>query len=354
MSIAGYMEKHGHEQLSIWTDHRVGLRAYIAIHDTTLGPSLGGVRIWPHTTEEEAVMDVLRLSRAMTFKSAVAGLPLGGGKGLIVADPKTSKTEALMRSYGTFVESLGGRYITTEDVGSTTQDLEWVSYETRHVVGLSESLGGSGNPSTVTAYGVFQGMKACAQAKWGSDSLTGKLIALQGFGNVASTLATHLLNAGANLIITDIDQTKRNLAKSLSNNVSVVDPETILSIKCDILAPCALGGILNETTIPNLQCEIVCGAANNQLESDVDATRLMDRNIIYAPDYVVNAGGVINVYYELGQAYTPEPALQKASEIYDTTLRLIRTATQQGISTATAADNLALTRLQEVDRSGRN
>ena len=152
-------------------------------------------------------MDVLRLSRAMTFKSAVAGLPLGGGKGLIVADPKTSKTEALMRSYGTFVESLGGRYITTEDVGSTTQDLEWVSYETRHVVGLSESLGGSGNPSTVTAYGVFQGMKACAQAKWGSDSLTGKLIALQGFGNVASTLATHLLNAGANLIITDIDHT---------------------------------------------------------------------------------------------------------------------------------------------------
>ena len=198
------MEQHGHEQLAIWTDPAVGLRAFIAIHDTTLGPALGGVRIWPYKTEDGAILDVLRLSRAMTYKSAVAGLPLGGGKGVIMADSRTDKTEGMFRSYGRFVDLLGGRFITTEDVGASPQDLEWVSYETEHVLGVSQAMGGSGNPATVTGFGIFQAMRACAKATWDNDSLEGRTVAVQGYGNVASALSKHLVEAGAKLIITDI------------------------------------------------------------------------------------------------------------------------------------------------------
>jgi leucine dehydrogenase len=350
MKTVEYMERHGHEQLTIWTDPTVGLRAFIAIHDTTLGPALGGVRIWPHATEEAAIMDVLRLSRAMTYKSAMAGLPLGGGKGLIMADSHTDKTEAMLRSYGRFVETLNGRFITTEDVGASTQDLEWVSFETDHVLGLSEAMGGSGNPATMTALGVFYAMRACAKASWGSDSLEGRTVAIQGYGNVATALSKHLLDAGAKLIITDIREDKRQQAQKLGAAVTIVGPDDILSNGCDILAPCALGGILNAETIPGLQCQVVCGSANNQLADEPDADRLEQRGILYAPDYVTNAGGVINVFYELNRVYDLEPALEKTSKIYDTMLQVIQTAKGQGTTTARAADTIAEERLASVRR----
>ena len=205
MHFVEFMHSNGHQELAVWTDPAVVLKAFIAIHDTTLGPALGGTRIWPHPSDEAAIMDALRLSRAMTYKSAAAGLPLGGGKGLIVADPHKDKTEAMLRSYGRFVESLGGRYITTEDVGATGQDMEWIAKETSHVVGLPQSAGGSGNPAVVTGFGVYQAMRACAEDVWGSDSLEGRTVAMQGFGNVASSLARHLTGAGARLVVADID-----------------------------------------------------------------------------------------------------------------------------------------------------
>ena len=348
MKIAEHMEEYGHEELAIWTDPAVGLRAFIAIHDTTLGPALGGVRIWPHRTEEEAIRDVLRLSRAMTYKSAVVGLPLGGGKGLIMADSRTDKTEAMFRSYGRFVDSLNGRFITTEDVGATPDDLEWVSYETEHVVGLSESLGGSGNPALVTAFGVFRAMQASARATWGTDSLEGRTVAVQGYGNVASALSKHLLDAGARLIITDIRPEKLQEAQALGEAVRTVQPDEVLSAECDILAPCALGGVLNPQSIPRLQCRVVCGSANNQLAEDSDAKLLAQRGILYAPDYVVNAGGVINLYYEIDRTYDPEAAREKTSHIYDTTLQIIRTAQEGDTTTVQAANAIAEKRLEAV------
>ncbi len=350
MQFIEYMQANGHEELAVWTDPAVGLKAFIAIHDTTLGPSLGGTRIWPHSTDDEAIMDVLRLSRAMTYKSAAAGLPLGGGKGLILADPRTQKTEAMFRSYGRFVQSLGGRYITTEDVGATAQEMEWISYETEYVVGLSQAMGGSGNPAVVTGFGVFQAMRACAEAMWGSDSLKGKRVAIQGFGNAASSLAGHLKEAGAKLIVTDISDAARKRAEAFGG-VTWVDPDAIFDVECDVLAPCALGGAVNEKTIPRLQCAIVCGAANNQLAEIADADRLQQRGILYAPDFIVNAGGVINVYFELDREYNAEAALEKASKIYDTMHRVIQMAKDQQITTAQAAEMIAEQRIESVGRA---
>ena len=354
MDIAAYMEQHGHEQLSVWTDPDAKLRAFIAIHDTSLGPALGGTRIWPHPTEEAAILDVLRLSQAMTYKSAVAGLPLGGGKALIMADSHTDKTEAMFRSYGRFVESMGGRYITTEDVGASTQDLAWVAQETKHVVGLPESMGGGGNPASVTGFGVFQAMRACAEATWGSDSLSGRTVALQGYGNVATALGGHLLEAGARLIVTDIREEKRQEAAALPGDVTVVKPDQLLSVECDVLAPCALGAVLNAESIPQLQCAVVCGAANNQLAEEEDAGRLMDRGILYAPDYVVNAGGVINVFHEMNGPYDAKAALEMAAHIYDTTHRVIRTAKERSVTTAQAAGLMAEERLAAARRKRRS
>ena len=350
MRVLDYMERHGHEQLSVWTDPTVGLRAFIAIHDTTLGPALGGVRIWPYESEEAAVLDVLRLSRAMTYKSAVASLPLGGGKALIMADSRTDKTEGMFRSFGRFVDSLGGRYIVTEDVGASPRDLEWASHETKHVVGLSKELGGSGNPSGVTGFGIYQAMRACAVATWGSDSLKGRTVAIQGFGNVANALSKHLLKAGAKLLVTDIHEEKLAEVRSVEG-VTVVAQDEILRAECDIFAPCALGGILNAETVPQLRCQVVCGGANNQLAEDADAERLAQRGILYAPDYVANAGGVINVSYEVGRAYSADAALEKTSHIYDTMERVIATARTQGITTARAADALAEEHLDDARKA---
>ena len=343
MNILDYMETHGHEQLCMFTDKGVGLRAFIAIHDTTLGPALGGVRIWPHKTEDEALMDVLRLSRGMTYKSAAAGLNLGGGKALIMA-PSQEKTEAMMKDFGRFVESLGGRYITTEDVGANTQDMEWIAQETTHVAGLPVNLGGSGDPSEMTAYGIYQGMKACAMDIWGTDSLEGRTIAIQGFGKVASKLAHHLLEEKARLIVTDISQAALDRAGEQDLEV-VEDSSAIYEAECDVFAPCALGGILNDETIPRLKCKVVAGSANNQLLEDRHGAMLQKRGILYAPDYILNAGGVINISLEMGQPYDEEAATEKVARIYDTVNRVIYLARTNGITTAQAADRLAEERI---------
>lgn len=343
MNIAEYMETHDHEQLCVFTDKGIGLRVFIAIHDTTLGPSLGGVRIWPHKTEDEALIDVLRLSRGMTYKSAAAGLNMGGGKALIMASSQ-EKTEAMMRAFGRFVESLGGRYITTEDVGANTRDMEWIAQETSHVKGLPANLGGSGDPSEMTAYGIYQGMKACAMDVWGTDSLAGRTIAIQGFGNVASKLAQHLLGEQALLVVTDISQSALDMARE--QNLEILeDPAAIYEVECDLFAPCALGGILNDDTIPRLKCKVVAGSANNQLLGDHHGARLQEKGILYAPDYILNAGGVINISLEMGQVYDEDAAREKVARIYDTVTKVIDLSRTNGITTAQAADRLAEERI---------
>ncbi|MCY4529055.1 MAG: Glu/Leu/Phe/Val dehydrogenase [Chloroflexi bacterium] len=346
MEILEYMQTHGHEQLLICHEPSQGLRAFIAIHDTTLGPACGGLRVWPHESEEDAIMDVLRLSRAMTYKSSVAGLDLGGGKALIMADPHTDKNEAMLRAFGRHVDSLGGRYVTTEDVGMTPRDVEFIAQETKHVVGLPESLGGSGDTSLMTGLGVYLGMKAAAKATWGDDSLSGRTVALQGFGHVGSNTAKHLLEEGAQLVVTDIYQSARQEASSMG--ATVVEPDAIYDVECDIFSPCALGGVLNEDTIPRIRSRIVAGGANNQLLSDSDGDLLDERGITYAPDYVINAGGIINVGSEIGGVYRKDRALELTKRIYQTTLDVIETARSEGIPTYVAADRIAERRIAAV------
>lgn len=346
VKVLEHMESFGHKQLSVYTDTAAGLRAFIAIHDTTLGPALGGCRVWPYRTEEEAVTDVLRLSRAMTYKNAAAGLFLGGGKAVVLADPRTDKTEALFRAFGRFVETLGGRYVTTEDVGTTPQDMEWVAEETSHVTGLPLSQGGSGNPSQMTGFGVYQGMRACAGEVWGSDSLEGRMVAIQGFGNVAAALARHLLEDGARIIATDISEAAQERARELG--ATVVGPDEIYTVECDVFAPCALGGVLNPQTISGLRCKVVAGGANNQLLAIEDGDALQQRDILYAPDYIINAGGVINISCEMDAAYDAERAREKTARIYATMQRVITLARAEGVSTARAAERLAEERIHQV------
>ena len=343
MEILRYMGEHGHEQLVVCSEPSVGLRAFIAIHDTTLGPAVGGVRIWPHKAEDDAVMDVLRLSRAMTYKSAAAGMPLGGGKALIMADPKQDKSEALIRAYARYVDTLGGRYITTTDVGSTARDLEFIAMETSHVVGMPASLGGSGDTSILTGLGIYLGMKACAKAAWGSDSLSGRTVAMQGFGKVARATAAHLLEEGAELVATDIYEGAMEEARSMG--ARVVAPDVIYDVDCDVFSPCALGGVLNSDTIPRLKCRIVAGGANNQLLDDRDGAALSRRGIIYAPDYIINAGGIINVATEVQGKYRPDRARELTERIYETTGRVLDISTRKEIPTSQAADRMAEERI---------
>ena len=291
MEILEQMGAEGHEQLVAVSDNSSGLKAIIAIHDTTLGPACGGTRIWPYESEQEAIWDALRLSRAMTYKSAAADLPLGGGKGVIIADSHTGKTEVLLRAYGRFVDTLGGRYLTTTDVGSTGRDLEYVKQETDYVVGLPTTAGGSGDTSIMTGLGIYMGMKACAKEAWGSDSLSGKTVALQGYGKVATFTAHHLMKEDAKLVVTDVYEGALDRARDLG--LAVVKPEDIYGVDCDIFAPCALGGVINPKTIPQLKCKVVAGGANNQLLSDADADDLDRLGIVYAPDYIINSGGII-------------------------------------------------------------
>ena len=346
MEIFDYMGKKGYEQLAMFSDAAVGLKAIIAIHDTTLGPACGGARIWNYQTDEEAIWDALRLARAMTYKAAAADLPLGGGKAVIIADSHTQKTEALMRAFGRFVDTLGGRYLVTTDVGSTGGDMEYIHQETEHVVGLPASAGGSGDTSVMTGLGVYMGMKACAREVWGSDSLSGKRVAIQGFGKVAIQCAHHLLKEDAQLVVTDVYDDALDRARDLG--LEVVEPEKIYDVACDIFSPCALGGSLNRDTIPGLQARVVAGGANNQLQTEEDGEELQRRGILYAPDYLINAGGIINISAEIGGPYNPDRAREKTKRIYELMGRVIRVSRQEEISTARAANRIAEERLASV------
>src|SRR6185437_870209 len=325
----------GHEQLLLSHDPSCGYFGIIAIHDTTLGPALGGTRFWQYASTDEAITDALRLARGMTYKSAVAGINLGGGKSVIVGDNKRQDREALFRAHGRFVETLGGRYITAEDIGTSPADMEYIKLETDHVAGL---LGLSGDPSPVTAYGVYVGMKAAAKVRWGSDSLSGKTVAIQGCGKVASHLAAHLHEEGAKLIVTDIDaeKVKRIVADT---GARAVAPDEIYDQTADVYAPCALGATVNDDTLTRLKVQIIAGAANNQLAEDRHGDQLEQRGILYAPDYVINGGGVINVYGELHR-WPAERSQKKAGEIYETLLRIFEIARREKIPTYKAADRL--------------
>ena len=346
MEIFDCMGQKGYEQLAMFSDAAVGLKAIIAIHDTTLGPACGGTRIWNYQTEEEAVWDALRLARAMTYKASAADLPLGGGKAVIIADSHTQKTEALMRAFGRFVDTLGGRYLATTDVGSTGRDMEYVRQETDHVVGLPTSAGGSGDTSVMTGLGVYMGMKACAQEVWGSDSLGGKRVAIQGFGKVAIQCAHHLLKEDAELVVTDVYDDALDRARDMG--LKVVEPEAIYDVACDIFCPCALGGSINRDTIPRLQARVVAGGANNQLQTDEDGEELQQRGILYAPDYLINAGGLINLSAEIGSPYNADRAREKTERIYELMGRVIQVSKKEEISTARAADRIAEERLASV------
>ncbi|HPF61899.1 MAG: Glu/Leu/Phe/Val dehydrogenase [Gemmatimonadetes bacterium] len=337
------MQTRGHEQVVFCYEPSCGYFGIIAIHDTTLGPALGGTRVWPYESTEAALDDALRLSRGMTYKSAVAGLNLGGGKAVIVADPKRADRESLFRAHGRFVESLGGRYITAEDVGTSPQDMEFVKRETKHVAGL---LNLSGDPSPVTGYGVYVGIKASAKQKWGKDSLAGKTVAVQGAGKVAYYLMSHLHAEGARLIVTDIDEAK--VAACVEEfGATAVAPDAIYDQDADIFAPCALGGILNDDTIARLKAPVIAGGANNQLQESRHGRELEAKGFLYAPDYVINGGGVINVYGEL-QGWTMDRGKRKAQEIYDTLLRVFSIAERDGIPSFEAADRLAEERIKSV------
>lgn len=341
------LNDYEHEQIVICSEPNIGLKAIIAIHDTTLGPALGGVRMWPYNNEQEAIRDVLRLSRGMTYKAAISGLNLGGGKAVIIGDPRKEKNEALFRAFGRYVDSLGGRYITAEDVGIDVQNMEWVHMETKYVSGLPKATGGSGDPSPVTAYGTYVGMKACAQKAYGSDSLEGKEVAIQGAGHVASHLARRLSEEGAELFICDIYEDKVNeLAEEVG--ATVVDPDDIYGLDVDIFSPCALGGVINDDTIDHFNCDIIAGAANNVLdEEEKHGQMLLDRGIIYAPDYVINAGGLINVASEL-EGYNEERAHDKASNIYNTILDILNYSEENDTPTFVASNILAEKRIKDV------
>ena len=333
----------GHEQLVICNDNSAGYRGIIAIHSTTLGPALGGTRFWQYATDEEAIVDALRLARGMTYKNAVAGLNLGGGKSVIIGDNRTTDREMIFRAHGRFVESLGGRYITAEDVGTSTADMDFVHMETKNVSGLA---GRSGDPSPVTAHGVFRAIQASAKERWGSDGLSTKTVSVQGCGHVGYYLAKELHEAGAKLVVTDIDQ-ERVKQVATEFGARAVAPDDIYGVQADIFAPCALGGIINDKTIPQLKVEIVCGAANNVLLEERHGDLLGQKQILYTPDYVANAGGVINVYSELA-GWSSARAFRKADEIYDTVLRVFQIARTDSVPTYVAADRLAEQRIRAV------
>ncbi|MEX1062806.1 MAG: Glu/Leu/Phe/Val dehydrogenase dimerization domain-containing protein [Balneolaceae bacterium] len=348
-SLFNQLASGKHEQVIFCADPASGLRAVIAVHDTTLGPALGGVRMWPYRTEDEAVRDVLRLSTGMTYKAAVSGLNFGGGKAVIIGDSATRTNEPLFRAFGRFVDGLGGRYLTAKDVGVNMQIMEWIFSETRHATCIPEALGGSGDPSPVTAHGVHVGMKACARKAYGSDSLNGRRIAIQGAGHVAASLAGKLSSEGANLFICDIDGEKAaEVAKR--TGAEVVAPDAIYGIGADIFSPCALGGVINDTTIGKFTCDIIAGGANNVLEDEArHGQMLLDRGIVYAPDYVINAGGIINISGEL-EGYNRERAVLKTSGIYDTILNILNTSEKEQIPTNAASDKLAEERIRRIGR----
>ncbi|WP_339874523.1 Glu/Leu/Phe/Val dehydrogenase dimerization domain-containing protein [uncultured Algoriphagus sp.] len=348
-SIFGQITTMDHEQLVICNDEATGLKALIGIHNTTLGPALGGTRMWPYSSEEEAITDVLRLSRGMTFKNALAGLNLGGGKAVILGDPKL-KNEAFLRRFGRFVQSLGGRYVTAEDVNMNTSDMEHIGLETRHVTGLPEIKGGGGDPSPVTAYGVYMGMKAAAKKAFGSDSLEGKRIGVQGVGQVGKYLIEHLVKEGANVLVTDIFEDKlQKVAKD--TGAQVVHPSVIYDLEMDIYSPCALGATINDQTIDRLKCAVIAGGANNQLKDEAKHGRmLVEKGIVYAPDFLINAGGVINVGAEYFGSYNRETVYKQTEKIFDTCLGILNKSEKENIPAQQAAIETAKARIEAIGR----
>ena len=346
MELIKEIQDRGHEQVAIFHDPKSGLKGIVAIHNTVLGPALGGCRMWNYANESEALVDVLRLSKGMTYKAAIAGLNLGGGKAVLIGNSKVEKTESLFRSFGRFVEGLGGRYITAEDVGTSIRDMEYVRMETDYVTGISQALGGSGDPSPVTAYGVFIGMKACISQKMGKNNFEGLKIAIQGLGHVGMHLCKYLYDAGAKLYVTDIDP--MIMGEAIEQfSASPVDPNEILNMDVDIYAPCALGATIDKKTINQLKCKIIAGAANNQLAENKLGIELKKKNILYAPDYAINAGGLINVSNEL-EGYNRDRAFSQAEGIYDTLMEIFYRSEKEDISTNKASDLQAEDRLEKI------
>lgn len=337
----------GHEEVVFFSDPSCNLKAIIAIHNTTLGPALGGTRMWNYKNIDEAVEDALRLSRGMTYKNAISGLNLGGGKAVIMGDPTKDKSEALFRSYGRFVESLNGRYITAEDVNTTVDDMEYIFAETSNVTGVAEINGGSGNPSPWTARGVFRGMEASCTKVFGDRSLKGKVVALQGAGSVGCHLGKHLFDSGAKVYFTDINEANIARFKEIVPNSELVSPNDIYDIKADIYAPCALGATINDQTIDRLKVKIVCGAANNQLAENRHGDMLKEKGILYAPDYLINAGGVMNVSIEF-EGWSAEKATKMVDKIYDTTLKIFKLSDEQNIPVYKATDLMAEQRIASI------
>ncbi len=347
--VIAQMTLNNHEQVLFCNDNETGLKAIIAIHNTILGPSLGGTRMWTYKNEMEALTDALRLSRGMTYKSAAAGLNLGGGKAVIIGDSKTQKNEAMMRRFGKFINSLGGKYITAEDVGVSTRDMEYIKMETDFVAGLPENMGGSGDPSPVTAYGVYIAMKASAKEKWGSDNLAGKKVVVQGIGNVGENLVKYLVKDGAKVFINDINEERLKVVAK-ETGAEVVAADKLFDLDMDVYAPCALGATVNTDSLNRLKCSIICGAANNQLaDENLHGKMVIEKGILYAPDFVVNAGGIINVYYEL-EGYNRERALAHAEKIYQTTLDIFKVSKDQNIPTYMAANRLAEKRIADIGK----
>ncbi len=338
-----------HEQVAFFNDPDTGLRSIVAIHNTTIGPALGGCRMLPYATEEEALKDVLRLSRGMSYKAALAGLNLGGGKSVIIGDAKTDKSELLFRSFGRFVEGLGGRYITAEDVGTSVRDMEWVRMETQYVTGISRALGGSGDPSPVTAYGVFKGMQAAVKYQMGKDSLSGLSVSIQGVGHVGYHLCRYLYEDGANVYVTDVDEDAlKRVAKEFG--ATVVGLDEIYDQKVNIYAPCALGATINDETLDRLKCSIIAGAANNQLATESKHGQMVkEKGILYAPDYAINAGGLINVANEI-DGYNRERAFSQTESVYDTLLKIFQVADEENIPTYVAANRVAEKRMEEISK----
>jgi leucine dehydrogenase len=352
MGIFDRMEQDGHEQVLFCYDKATGLKSIIAIHDTTLGPALGGCRMWPYPGEEEALEDALRLSRGMTYKSAASGQNHGGGKAVIWGNPRTDKSEELFRAFGKFVHTLGGRFFTGTDVGTEKNDFVYSTMESPYLVGLPEEHGGSGDSSIITAFGVWKGIKAAAAHVWGSDSLRGKRIAVQGAGKVGGHLIEHLADEGAVITVTDVVPENIQRVQLAFPNVAAVSTDAIYDVDCDIFSPCALGGIINDENIPRLGCRVVAGAANNQLLEPRHGDELHRRNILYAPDYVINAGGLIQVADEL-MGYNHDRAFRKTAGIYGMLGQIFEISRHEAIPTYLAADRLAERRIAKIGQLNR-
>ncbi|NHM08070.1 Glu/Leu/Phe/Val dehydrogenase [Flavobacterium sp. CYK-4] len=344
--VFGQMSFKDHEQIVFCHDKDTGLKAIIGIHNTVLGPALGGTRMWKYDNEWEALNDVLRLSRGMTYKSAISGLNLGGGKAVIIADAKTEKTPEMITRFGQFVNSLSGKYITAEDVGTTTEDMDRIRKVTKFVTGISEEIGGSGNPSPVTAYGVYMGMKAAAKFKFGSEKLQGRKVLVQGIGHVGETLVDYLTKEGAQVQITDINE-NRVAEVSQKYGAQIFTGSDLYAAEVDIYAPCALGATINDNTIDRIKAQVIAGAANNQLANEqIHGQILKEKGIAYAPDFLINAGGIINVYGEI-VGYGKEEAMKRTENIFNTTLEIFNFAEQKDITTHQAALSIAEKRIED-------